>query len=241
MSRLARDPGPRSRQHLAADGALVLGVLATILGLAVVVPLPPWLAVAASLVLSGMIVWRFRSSNRGGPFGFANRVTLLRLNLVALMLLALWPGVPGQALYWTLVTLAGVALALDGVDGWLARHRREDSPFGASFDMAADTALLVTLTLCLARLDLVGPWVLVIGLLRPLFVLAARRWPALAGPLPPSPVRRIAGAIALALLVAGLAPPLVAIAPALAALSLAVLLGSFAHDLRLLLSARRAG
>ncbi len=239
MSRLAHDPGPRSRHHLAADGALVLGVLAAILGLAVAVPLPPWLAVGASLILSGTIVWRFRSSNRSGSFGLANRVTLLRLNLMALMLLALWPGDPGQPLFWTLVALAGVALALDGVDGWLARHRHEDSPFGASFDMAADTALLVTLTLCLARLDLVGPWVLMIGLLRPLFVLAARRWPALAAPLPPSPVRRIAGATALALLVAGLAPPLVSIAPVLAALSLAVLLGSFARDLRLLVSPRR--
>lgn len=240
MSRFARDLGPRPLHHLAADGALVLGVLAAIVGLALVVPLPPWLAVAASVVLSGTIVWRFRSSHRAGSFGLANRVTLLRLNLMALMLLTLWPGVPGQPLFWTLFALAVVALALDGVDGWLARHRHEDSPFGASFDMAADTAFIVILTLCLARFDLVGPWVLMIGLLRPLFVVAARQWPALAAPLPPSPGRKIAAATALALLAAGLAPPLVPIAPALAALSLTVLLGSFGRDLRLLLAARRA-
>ena len=225
-----------TRLRLVADGTSALALLATAMAVAAVAPLPPWLAVAASLLVSGAVVWRFLGRNPWAAFGLANRVTLLRTNLVALMLLALWPAVPSPALLWTLSVVAVAVLALDGVDGWLARRRHEASAFGESFDMGADTAFTIILTLSLARFELVGPWVLALGLLRPLFVVASWRWPALAAPLPPRHSRKVACGGALALLAAALAPPLADIAPALAATALTALLWSFGRDLHHLLA-----
>lgn len=233
------EPGPvvqDSRQRLAADGTLAVGVLATAMAFAATAPLPPWLAIAASLLVSGAVVWRFLSGHQWAAFGLANRVTLLRANLVALMLLVLWLGVPSPALLWTLFAVAMATLALDGVDGWLARRRHETSAFGESFDIGADTAFTIILTLSLVRFDLVGPWVLALGLLRPLFVVASWRWPALAAPLPPRHSRKVVCGGSLALLVAALAPPLAGFAPALAAIALTALIWSFGRDLHHLLA-----
>jgi phosphatidylglycerophosphate synthase len=102
--------------------------------------------------------------------------------------------------------------------------------------MGADTAFTIIVTLCLVRLDLVGPWVILIGLMRPAFVAAARLWPRLALPLPPSRGRKVACGLALGLLVAGLAPLLAPMAPLLAFLALGVLAWSFGRDLRRLLA-----
>jgi phosphatidylglycerophosphate synthase len=230
--------GRDARHHLAANGALFLAIIAAAIAAAVATSLPAWLAIAATTAVSGSAIWRFRRSTPGTPdFGHANRVTLFRVNLTALMLLpVMWAAAPGLAKAWSVFALAATALLLDGVDGWLARRRAEASRFGARFDMAADTVFLIVLTICLAGFGLVGPWVLAIGLLRPLFVAARLVWAPLAAPLPPSRSRKVACGSALALLVAALAPPLAVAAPALAGAALAMLLWSFARDMRRLLA-----
>jgi phosphatidylglycerophosphate synthase len=234
-------PGREGWGVFAVNGGFVVAVLAMAFALAVVAPLPLWSTSLAVGLVTGAVLLAFHAHGaaeargRAGRFGLANWVTLFRLNLVALMLLAVWPDAGSARLFWLLFAMAAIALALDGVDGWLARRRQEASRFGERFDMGADTAFTIIVTLCLVRLDLVGPWVILIGLMRPAFVAAARLWPRLAAPLPPSRGRKIACGLSLGLLVAGLAPLLAPITPLLALLALAVLAWSFGRDLRLLL------
>ena len=118
-------------------------------------------------------------------FGSANQITTARAALVALL-----TGLIGEpALYLVAASAAGaglIAVTLDGADGWLARRSRMDSAFGARFDMEVDALLIMTLAVLAWRYDKAGPWVLVSGLLRYLFVAAGWLWPWMRHPLPPS-------------------------------------------------------
>ncbi|MBW0089015.1 CDP-alcohol phosphatidyltransferase family protein [Pseudonocardia sp. KRD-184] len=81
-----------------------------------------------------------------------------------------------------IVVLTSVALVLDAVDGKVARRTGTASALGARFDMEVDAVLLLVLSAHVATL--LGPWVLVIGLMRYAFVAAARVLPWLRGSLP---------------------------------------------------------
>ena len=81
-----------------------------------------------------------------------------------------------------LVSLAAVALALDAVDGWVARRTRSTET-GARLDGEVDAFLILVLSVYVARSA--GAWVLSIGLAR--YVFLAAGWPApwLRAALPP--------------------------------------------------------
>ena len=116
--------------------------------------------------------------------GPANRVTLARSVLVvAIAVLAFVDGVAARVPL--MVTLATVALVLDGVDGWVARRTRTASAFGARFDMEVDAFLILVLSLYVARSA--GWWVLLIGIARYAFVAASRALPWLRGTAPARP------------------------------------------------------
>ena len=171
-------------------------------------------------------------------FGAANRVTLLRLALVAGLLAAL-PHAAGPA--WHLVAVATLAALFDAVDGPLARRSGLASDFGARFDMEVDALLILVLCLMLLALDRAGPWVLAAGLMRYAFVAASWRRPWLAAPLPPSLRRKAVCVLQIVVLIVALAPVVpVAAAAALAAAGLAALTLSFATDLRWLACHRAA-
>jgi phosphatidylglycerophosphate synthase len=232
----AAAPAGRATQRFAGtDGALLAAIAAVAIGLAATAALPLWAASVAVTLVTGTVLWRFHSQAAARRFGLANWVTLFRVNLVALLLLAVWPGEPGSLQSWALFLIAAIALLLDGLDGWLARRRHEASDFGQRFDMGADTAFTIITTLCLVTFGLVGAWVLLIGMLRPAFAAAGRLWPALAAPLPESRGRKMACAGSLTCLVAALAPPLATLAPALALAAVLQLVWSFGRDLRYLL------
>ena len=93
--------------------------------------------------------------------GAANLVTLFRLMLL-ISLVWIYP-----MLTLLQIALIGASvLALDGVDGFLARRFKTASTFGAYFDMETD-AFYVFLYACLIyQLDLAGGWILAIGALR---------------------------------------------------------------------------
>lgn len=119
----------------------------------------------------GSLAWTLA---RHGParLGIANRLTYGRLALLA-GLLSLAPGSGAHS--GTLVAAGAVAVwALDGLDGWLARRRGEASAFGAQLDMETDAHVVLLLSIYLVALRGFGPWVLVLGALRYLLVLA--RW-----------------------------------------------------------------
>ncbi len=222
-------------------GATILVAGLAALTLARAGGLPWWPATLLVALATAAVLVTFLAGGHDRPFGLANSVTLFRLDLAACLLAAAWvdPAAPpsGFGPAWMVFTVAALALALDGIDGWLARRRGEANVFGARFDMASDTFFTIVLTLCAWRFA-VGPWVLAIGVLRPAFVLAGLVRHELAAPLPASPRRRAACGIALCLLVLALAPPLAPAASWLAAGSLLILLLSFGRDLRHLLGGR---
>src|SRR5690606_25916655 len=133
---------------------------------AVVAGSPVWLACAIAAVSFGALVARSRGRwTPDGRFGPANMVTLARLaGMFAL------PFVPPP-----LIVVAGLGLALlalDGVDGWVARRTGTSGEFGAFFDQECDAFFVLLLCLMLYRLPGgLGAWILVPGLLRYLFVL----------------------------------------------------------------------
>ena len=170
-------------------------------------------------------------------FGLANLLTLARAAGAALFVaLAFEPGLlAGEGAWWALAG-AALLLALDGLDGWLARIQGVPSPFGARFDMETDALLILALAALALGLGKAGPWVLGIGLLRYAFVLAGWLYPPLARPLPPSGRRRAVCAFQVAALGLLLAPPLVPpLSAALAAAAFAALAVSFAIDVAWLL------
>lgn len=173
-----------------ATGLLLLVALGLTARLALGVPLS---AVAAAILvyaaLCALLGLRWKRPAR--PLGAANRVTLLRGVLVSLIAGSL---VVPQALteHADLVAaLALVALVLDGLDGWVARRIGSATAFGARFDMELDAFFILVLCLCLMTIGKVGAWVVAIGVLRYVFVLAMRVWPWLAQPLPESMRRKL--------------------------------------------------
>jgi phosphatidylglycerophosphate synthase len=139
------------------------------------------------------------------------------------------PGLPPVA-----ATAAAVGLGvtvLDGVDGWLARHARMASAFGARFDAEVDALLIQALATLAWRYGKSGPWVLLSGLMRYGFVGASWLWPWMQAPLAPTLRGRMICVVqitALALaIVPAITPPLSA---AIAALGLAALSYSFLVD-----------
>ncbi|MDA0663476.1 MAG: CDP-alcohol phosphatidyltransferase family protein [Proteobacteria bacterium] len=138
-------------------------------------------------------------------FGYANRVTWIRVALTVVIAGAL-AGAPGLVNWWVIAALAGVALALDGLDGYLARRFAACSAFGARFDMETDAALILVLSLLIGLSDKTGLWILAAGALRYLFVAAGWIWPRLMRPLPYSAFRRAVCAIQIGALLICLLP-----------------------------------
>ena len=171
-------------------------------------------------------------------FGPANRVTLARLALVALLAGLL--GENAASVAWPIVAIATLAAVLDAVDGPLARRTGLASLFGARFDMETDTLLMLVLALLAWQLGKAGGWIVAAGLLRYLFVGAGRAWRWLERPLPPSMRRKAICVIQIVTLTVCLAPvvPPAASAP-IAGAGLALLVCSFAVDVAWL--RRRAG
>ena len=190
-------------------------------------------ALAGSATLAGWLVYALvvrRAAMRAGltRFGWAHRVTALRGLLVAWMIpFLLAPDAGG----WLPTALGATALALDGIDGALARRSGTASPFGARFDMETDALTVLMLSALVAVQGQVGPWVLASGALRYLYVAAGWIWPPLRRPPPPSFARKLVCVLQIAGLLVALSPILPPPWPSVVAgLSLALLLWSFGRD-----------
>ncbi|MEJ2852634.1 MULTISPECIES: CDP-alcohol phosphatidyltransferase family protein [unclassified Saccharothrix] len=224
MSTLQHTAAPAVPEQAAWAGAqvLVLAGLGGTLGLG----LPGWLAGLAY----GLATWALLGAAmaRAGvrALGPADRVTLARGLLVG--------GVTAlvadrAAATVVVVVLASVALALDFVDGRVARRTGTASPLGARFDMEVDAFLILVLSVHAALAF--GPWALAIGAMRYVFVAASWVAPWLRGELPPSFARKAVAAgqgVLLVVAVAGVVP----FAAVLVAVALAALVWSFGRDVR---------
>ncbi|ASJ71196.1 CDP-alcohol phosphatidyltransferase family protein [Granulosicoccus antarcticus] len=183
-----------------------------------------------SLILA--LNWRGLGWHPYSIFGKANAVTLYRaagtvliagLVPVASELQMQWP--------WLITGLVVLLLSLDGVDGYLARRSGLASEFGARFDMETDALLILVVSVFVWYSGETGIWIISLGLMRYLFVLASLWSKALRGNLYPSFRRKLVCVIQLVVLCAILspllAPPLSDMAGLLALLCLAA---SFIRD-----------
>ena len=205
-------------------GAGLLSALATI---------KPGLAGWGAAMAGFAVLWtatRFGLADHAhARFGAANMLTFGRASFVCLLLaLAAGPALDGDA-RWLVVAAGALVLALDGVDGWLARRQGLQSDFGARFDMETDSAFMLALAVLAARTGDTGVWVLALGLPRYLFVAAAWKFPFLAAALPPSERRRAVCVLQGLALLACVAP--IDDARPAAATGLVFLLWSFAADI----------
>jgi phosphatidylglycerophosphate synthase len=184
-------------------------------------------------VLAAIVMLARRSARAHHPFprfGPANQVTMVRAFLVAIAAGFIGePSLPGAG--WIIASTAVVATLLDGVDGWLARRTGMASAFGARFDMEIDALLIQVLAILAWQYGKAGPWVLVSGLLRYLFVAAGWLMPWMREPLFPSVRRKAICVVQTAGLILTILPPIVPPASEwLAAGSLAALVYSFLID-----------
>ncbi len=188
-----------------------------------------WLGGLLYLAVSNTLLARGLRRHGTVLFGWANTVTSLRSTLVALVTALVATSFVMPISVPLLIGLVIPALALDAVDGWVARRTGSTSELGGRFDMEVDAFLLLVLSAYVAR-DL-GWWVLTIGLLRYGFVVAGWLLPWMRRPLPPRYWRKVVTAVAgIALTVAASAvlPAWVGLAVTLGALAL--LLESFGRD-----------
>ena len=151
-------------------------------------------------------------------FGPANQITLVRAVLVAgLLAVAGQPATPAMA--GRVVLIAIVASLLDGLDGWVARRTGTVSAFGTRFDMETDAALILVLAVLVWQYGKAGPWVLLSGLLRYVFVAAGWLQPWMRAPLEATPRGKIICVVQIVALIVAMAP---AIAPPTSSLVAAV-------------------
>lgn len=213
-----------------AVGLAVQFVLLATLAATVGISAAGWLAGAAYAV----VLWFALSSGLQAAgmraLGPANRVTLGRASLVAGVTALVVTSIERPVPTTVLVTLVGIALALDGVDGQVARRTGSTSKLGGRFDMEVDAFLILVLSVYVA--GMFGWWIVAIGALRYAFVAASWAMPWLTAPLPPRFSRKAVAAVQGIVLVAAtahLVPPPVAFVAVAAAL--ASLIWSFGRDI----------
>lgn len=207
---------------------LVMGALVLACGWAL-----PQVSVSSALLgcAVGMSVQR-RAVLGTAAFRLADQITLLRSGILAVLVAMLLEHLPHMGLDWPMVALAGVMLALDAVDGQVARRTGHTSQAGARYDETVDAAAIFILSIAAAWL--LGWWIALIGLMRFLFVAAALLRPRWSAELPQRRSRKVVAALQGALLVTAMSPllsPAPALASALCGLALALLTWSFARDI----------
>ncbi|NYE19237.1 CDP-alcohol phosphatidyltransferase family protein [Microbacterium immunditiarum] len=183
----------------------------------------------AYLVVSSLLLALGLRRRGAARFGQANIVTATRSVLVGLITAIVVSSFTESVSTPLLVSLSAIALALDGVDGYVARRTSSESELGAQFDMEVDAFLLLVLSVYCG--PIVGWWVLAFGLMRYAFVAAGLVLAWMRTPLPPRYWRKAVAAIcgvALTVVASRLFPEVVAMGVALAALAL--LVESFARD-----------
>jgi phosphatidylglycerophosphate synthase len=123
----------------------------------------------------------------------ADWVTLSRAVLIAGVAGLVADSFSGPVSITALITLSAVALALDAVDGPVARRTGTATPLGARLDGEVDAFLILLLAVFVSR-DY-GWWVLIIGAARYALLLAGWVIPWLAAPLPARYWRKVVAAV----------------------------------------------
>jgi len=98
------------------------------------------------------------------PLNLPNALTLVRILLVPVLVVALTVETPGGS------TIAAVVFALaavtDGLDGYIARQRHSVTTFGKVMDPVADKLMIAAALVALVSLDRLQPWVAMVIIAR---------------------------------------------------------------------------
>jgi phosphatidylglycerophosphate synthase len=210
-----------------------LAQVALLTGLSFGIGLGPigWLAAAGYTVM--VCLGLATGAHRAGKvaLGPADKVTLARSALVGCVAAVVADLVHQPAPTVLLLGVTLVALALDGVDGLVARRTGTASPLGARFDMEVDAFLILVLSGYVAAH--LGTWVLAIGLMRYAFIAAGWVLPWLRVPVPSSMAGKVVAVtqgVVLVVATAGILPPVVM--TSIVAAALAALVWSFGRSVR---------
>ena len=98
------------------------------------------------------------------PLNLPNTLTVLRILLVPVMVVALTSELPGGS-----AIAAGVfaaAAITDGLDGYIARSRQSITTFGKVMDPVADKLLIAAALISLVSLDRLAAWVAMVIIAR---------------------------------------------------------------------------
>ena len=182
---------------------VLLAVLAATAGLGVA----GWVVGIACAVAIAAALARGLARNPRDRFGPASWITLgratLAVGVAALVADSFTHGTPVALL----VTFSAVALALDLVDGWLARRTGTATELGARFDGDVDAFLILALSVYVTTAY--GAWVLAIGGARYLFLAGEWLLPWMRAPLPSRRWRKVVAAmqgVVLTVVAAGVLP-----------------------------------
>lgn len=130
---------------------------------------------------------------------------------------------------WWLAALAIPALLLDAVDGPVARRTGTATAAGGRYDLECDAVFVLIIAIGAALVH--GPWVLVLGMIRYLFVIVSMFVPRLRQPLAYSRLRRAIAAVQGTVLVIAITPGLpTPVNVVLLAVTIGMLLVSFGRD-----------
>src|SRR3954471_22648942 len=167
---------------------LLLAVLARTAGLGTA----GWIVGLACAAIMAAVLARGLARRRGERLGPASWLTLARGTLGVGVAALPADSFAHDTPVALLVTLAAVALVLDGADGWVARRTGTATGLGARFDGEVDAFLILALSVYVA--PALGAWVLAIGAARYLCGAGELLLPWMRAPLPSRRWRRIVAA-----------------------------------------------
>ncbi|NLM25871.1 MAG: CDP-diacylglycerol--glycerol-3-phosphate 3-phosphatidyltransferase [Firmicutes bacterium] len=87
----------------------------------------------------------------------ANWITMIRIFLVPIFMLIVLSDLPYSGLIAAAVF--GLAAATDGLDGYIARSRKQITTFGKLIDPIADKLLISAALVCLIQLGQINAWI----------------------------------------------------------------------------------
>ena len=150
-------------KNLTVENWIILNALFMVIGGIGVLYSLPLISILVLGILSFTVLLYFGTSSfqQWKPYGgYANRITLFRL-LVLIFTVT-------QVEYFSniqLFILFSSCLLLDGVDGVVARHYKQESEWGALFDKEVDSFFVFVLSLILYQYYEIPVWIVTIGLL----------------------------------------------------------------------------
>jgi phosphatidylglycerophosphate synthase len=211
----------RASQTGPVAGLVAQVVLLTVLAGTAGLGAAGWTVGIACAVTMATTLARGLARDPGDRMGPASWVTLARATLAVGVAALAADSFTHDTPVALLVTIAAVALVLDAVDGWVARHTGMATELGARFDGEVDAFLILALSVYVA--PACGAWVLAIGAARYLFLAGEWLLPWMRARLPPRRWRKLVAAtqgVVLTVAAAGVLPRALTQALLLAALAL---------------------